>query len=173
MPGRIGPARGIGAHNGSVIEPSSPEQTDAQRAVRSLARTARLIERMMPARLSMADFRMLSAIGDGEARASRLARRLALGKPTVSATVDSLVKRGLVTRTAHGSDQRAFDLALTLEGVAALAEADATLCGAIERIADATDDSDATLRMLADLGPALDTLLAARDARIESRAGRA
>jgi DNA-binding MarR family transcriptional regulator len=141
--------------------------------VRSLARTARLIERMMPGRLSMADFRMLSAIGDGEARASRLARRLALGKPTVSATVDSLVKRGLVTRSTHGADQRAIDLALTLEGVAVLAEADAALCQTIERVADATDDPDTTLRMLADLGPALDTLLAARDARVASRAARA
>jgi DNA-binding MarR family transcriptional regulator len=156
-----------------VIEPSSPEQSDAQQAVRSLARTARLIERMMPARLSMADFRMLSAIGDGEARASRLARRLALGKPTVSASVDSLVKRGLVTRTTHGADQRAIDLALTLEGVEVLAEADATLCHAIERVADATHDPDATLRTLAQLGPALDTLLAARDARVESRTARA
>jgi len=146
-----------------VNELSSPQQ-----AVRALARTARLFERVMPGRLSMADFRMLSAISDGEARASRLARRLALGKPTVSATVDSLVKRGLVTRTAHGSDQRAIDLALTLEGVAVLAEADAALGHAVERIAAETPDPDATLGALAAIGPALDLLLAARDARLES-----
>lgn len=129
------------------------------------------MERMLPARLSMADFRMLSAIGDGEARASRLAHRLALGKPTVSATVDSLVKRGLVTRTAHGSDQRAIDLGLTAEGVAALADADAALCRTVERITDATDDPATALRLLADLGPALDVLLAARTARTGSAAG--
>ncbi|KHK97241.1 hypothetical protein LK09_13280 [Microbacterium mangrovi] len=147
--------------------------TEAQRAVRAMARTARLMERTLPARLSMADFRMLSAIGDGEARASRLARRLALGKPAVSATVESLVKRGLVTRTAHGSDQRAVDLALTAEGVATLADADAALCRTVERIADATAGPDATVRVLADLGPALDTLLAAREACTPSPAGRA
>ena len=150
-----------------MIEPSSPEQTDAQRAVRSLARMARMFERIMPGRLTMADFRMLSAIGDGEARASRLARRLALGKPTVSATVDSLVRRGLVTRTAHGSDQRAVDLALTVDGLAALADADAALGRALERIAGATTDPAVTLRTLAEIGPALDALLAARDARLE------
>lgn len=141
------------------------ELSDEQQAVRSVARMARLLERTMPGRLSLADFRMLSAIGDGEARASRLARRLALGKPAVSASVDSLVRRGLITRTAHGTDQRAIDLALTVEGVAILAEADATLGHVIERIADATPDADATLRALASIGPALDTLLAARDAQ--------
>jgi len=149
-----------------VNEPSAPDQTDTHQAIRSLARLARMLERIMPERLSMADFRMLSAIGDGEARASRLAHRLALGKPTVSATVDSLVKRGLVARTAHGADQRAIDLALTVDGVAVLAEADAVLGRALERIAVETPQPDATLRALAGLGPALDVLLAARDARL-------
>ncbi|HKT57726.1 MAG TPA: MarR family winged helix-turn-helix transcriptional regulator [Microbacterium sp.] len=149
-----------------MTEPSPPPQTDTQHAIRSLARLARMLERMMPARLTMADFRMLSAIGDGEARASRLAHRLAVGKPTVSATVDSLVKRGLVTRTAHGADQRAIDLALTIDGVTVLADADAALGNALDRIAAETPDADATLRALAQLGPALDTLLAARDARL-------
>src|SRR5262249_17877418 len=56
-------------------------------AVQALARLSRLLERAA-APLSLADYRALAAILAGEERASRLAERLAVGKPSISATVD-------------------------------------------------------------------------------------
>src|ERR1700712_4797094 len=86
-------------------------------AVRALARLSRVIERSSDS-LSLADYRVLSAIIAGEARASRLAERLAVGKPTVSASVDSLCRRGLLRRAQVEGDQRATELSLTDEGQA-------------------------------------------------------
>ena len=142
--------------NSSVIE--LPE--DARAATHALARFARVMERTLPGtptpELTMADFRMLSAVAGGEARAARLAERLAIGKPTVSSTVDSLVRRGLVVRTAHDADQRAVDLALTPEGERARRDGEQALSKLIVEIADRTPDPAATLAALAGFGAALE-----------------
>jgi len=142
--------------NGSVTE--LPE--DARAAAHTLTRVARVLEHTLPratgTELSMADFRMLSAVADGEGRASRLAERLALGKPTVSSTVDALVRRGLLVRTAHDADQRAVDLALTADGERAQHEAEDALAALIVEIAGRTPDPTATLAALAGFGDALE-----------------
>ncbi len=75
----------------------------------TLARLARLLERAcgeLEPPLTLAQYRLLAMIGDGADRASHLAGQLALAKPTVSATVDTLVERGLVDRGSHGDDRR-------------------------------------------------------------------
>src|SRR6059058_1194066 len=74
-----------------VPSPATPE------AVRVLARLSRLMERAS-GDLSLAHYRVLSAVADGDQRATRLAERLALGKPTISASVDALCRRGLLAR---------------------------------------------------------------------------
>jgi len=142
--------------NGSVTE--LPE--DARAAAHALTRVARVLEHTLPrattTELSMADFRMLSAVADGEGRASRLAERLAIGKPTVSSTVDALVRRGLLVRTTHDVDQRAVDLALTGDGERAQREAEDALAALIVEIAARTPDPAATLAALAGFGDALE-----------------
>ena len=75
-------------------------------AVRAVARLARVLERAS-GDLSMAHYRVLAAVADGDERASRVAARLALGKPTISASVDALCRRGLLTREDVVHDQRA------------------------------------------------------------------
>src|SRR6201986_4713191 len=90
-------------------------------AVRALARLARALERSS-GDLNLAHYRVLAAIADGDERASRVADRLALGKPTVSAAVESLTKRGLLSRVGAAADRRAATLTLTAAGEAALAE---------------------------------------------------
>jgi DNA-binding MarR family transcriptional regulator len=145
--------------NGSVTEPSN----ETRAAVLALTRVARLLERTLAAEetgLNISEFRMLSAVAGGEARASRLAHRLAVGKPTVSSTVDALVRRGLLTRTAHDADQRAVDLALTAEGEAHLAAAEAALAARVASIAERTPDPASTLAALAAFGDALEERMA-------------
>src|ERR1700753_1126039 len=93
-------------------------------AVRALARMARVLERSTGA-LTLAHYRVLSAVADGDERASLVAARLALGKPTVSAAVESLTKRGLLAREDAAEDRRAATLTLTPAGEAALAEVEA------------------------------------------------
>ena len=64
----------------------------------------------------MANYRVLAAIASGDQRASRIATKLALGKPTISASVESLCKRGLLARSGVEGDQRGATLQLTSEG---------------------------------------------------------
>lgn len=84
-------------------------------AVRALARLARALERSS-GDLNLAHYRVLAAVADGDERASRVAERLALGKPTVSAAVESLCKRGLLAREVADDDRRAATLSPTPAG---------------------------------------------------------
>ncbi|HEY0259263.1 MAG TPA: MarR family transcriptional regulator [Lacisediminihabitans sp.] len=137
------------------------ESSPAIEAVRGIVRVSRLIERAS-AELSLADYRVLSAIDSGEGRASRLASRLALGKPTVSATVDSLHRRGLLDRSVVAGDQRASALSLTAEGRAIFERAETEMAGRIEDLCGRTPDGRRVMESLAWLGTAMDELMTER-----------
>ena len=62
-----------------MIEPVAPPDPAAVDAVRALSRLSRIVERASDS-LSPADYRVLSTLASGEARASRLAHRLLLGQ---------------------------------------------------------------------------------------------
>lgn len=147
--------------------------TEAHAAVLALARASRILERSLH-ELSLADFRVLSAIAEGEARASRLAHRLALGKPAISSTVDSLVRRGLLSKRAHGGDQRAIELVLTPTGEETRSAAETTLIAVVTDLVDDTERPAATLAAIASLEPAIErrqaTVAAARHAAASRRA---
>ena len=98
----------------------------ALEAVRALARASRVLERAS-GELSLAHYRVLSAIASGDERASRVAARLAVGKPTISAAVESLCQRGLLVRSEVTGDQRAAALRLTAEGEALLDRVEAEM----------------------------------------------
>jgi DNA-binding MarR family transcriptional regulator len=124
-------------------------------AIRALARMARQLERSSGG-LNLAHYRVLAAVADGDERASRVADRLALGKPTVSAAVESLTKRGLLAREDAAEDRRAATLSLTPAGEAALAEVEGEMVARLNEFFDRTPDPDAVLAALAQLGVALD-----------------
>jgi DNA-binding MarR family transcriptional regulator len=136
-------------------------------AIRALARMARQLERSS-GDLNLAHYRVLAAVADGDERASRVADRLALGKPTVSAAVESLTKRGLLAREDAADDRRAATLTLTPAGKAALAGVEKEMLGRLDDLCARTPDPDAVLDALARLGEALDEVaderLAARKA---------
>src|ERR1700733_8535274 len=110
-------------------------------AIRSLARVARLLERSS-GDLNLAHYRVLSAIAEGSERASRVADRLTLGKPTVSAAVESLTKRGLLAREVADDDRRAVTLTLTPAGEAALAEVEEVMVARIDELLGRSEGAD-------------------------------
>jgi DNA-binding MarR family transcriptional regulator len=52
----------------------------------------------------------------GPLTSTELARRERVSTPTMTRTVDALVRDGLVTRTISGTDRRAWDLEATAQG---------------------------------------------------------
>jgi len=138
-------------------------ETEVQ-AIRALARVARLLERSS-GDLNLAHYRVLSAIAEGSERASRVADRLTLGKPTVSAAVESLTKRGLLRREDAAEDRRATTLTLTPAGEEALAAVDREMLGYLDELLGRTADPAAVLKSLGQLGKALDEVAAERSAR--------
>lgn len=126
-------------------------------AVRALARLARLVERST-GDLSLAHYRVLSAVADGNDRASRMAARLVLGKPTISAAVDALCQRGLLSRESVDGDQRATALRITPAGTSALAAVEESIVGRFGPVLERTPDAAQVVASLAWLGTALDEL---------------
>jgi DNA-binding MarR family transcriptional regulator len=112
--------------------------------------------------LSFADYRVMSSIEGGEGRASRLADRLALGKPTVSATVESLSKRGLVVRSKVDGDNRAVALTLSDEGRDLFERMQARMSRQLELLAERTGDADRLIEALAMLDEAVDVAMRER-----------
>jgi DNA-binding MarR family transcriptional regulator len=92
-------------------------------AVLTVLRMSRVMERI-DAGVSPQQYRMLKLIGEGGERSARLAERLAVAKPTLTSTADSLVAAGLVCREAEPGDRRVVRLRLTESGQAAVARAD-------------------------------------------------
>jgi DNA-binding MarR family transcriptional regulator len=97
--------------------------TDAARAV---VRAARQLEHVCT-ELTLPQYRLLVMVARGDQRASKLAGRLAVSKPTVTAAVEGLVERGFLARSEVTGDRRAVQLSLTDEGRRALAHTDAAL----------------------------------------------
>jgi DNA-binding MarR family transcriptional regulator len=124
-------------------------------AVRALARASSVLERSSD-ELSLGHYRVLSAIASGQERASHVAARLALGRPAVSAAVESLCERGLVARFEVDGDHRAVTLRLTGEGEQLLARVEGEMRGRLRDLAVRTPDGDRLLESLVWLGQAID-----------------
>lgn len=124
-------------------------------ATSAVARLARVLDRACE-ELSLPHYRVLSAVADGEARASRVATRLSLGKPAVSAAVEALVTRGLLLRGGDDADQRATSLVVTPAGHEVLERSQAAMNEALGRILAHTAYAATALETLAGLGQALD-----------------
>jgi DNA-binding MarR family transcriptional regulator len=143
--------------------PKAPAETHDDRraveAVRALSRVARVLERSCDG-LSLAHYRVLSAVGSGDERASRLATRLAVGKPAISAAVESLCARGMLVRTAVEGDQRAISLRLTPEGARLLAVAEAEMTARLRSLVARTGSPDRVLDACIEVGAAVDAHLA-------------
>lgn len=147
------------------------ESSELIDAVRALSRVARIVEHETD-ELSVADYRVLSTIASGEGRATRLASRLALGKPTISASVDSLVKRGLLVRASVPGDNRATALSLSEEAADLLGHVEARMARQLELFCERTPDAQQVITSLSWLGEVIETVVTDRLERMD-RADRA
>ena len=132
--------------------------------VRTLIRLARMLERGSD--LSLPQLRVLSLVDEGGERASHLADKLAVAKPTITAVVDGLVERGFVKRTVDSDDRRATKITLTAAGRKALYNAEHAMHARLYEVVARADDPAAVEKALEDLGIALDR---ARSDRLAGR----
>jgi DNA-binding MarR family transcriptional regulator len=139
---------------------SEPSTADLTEAVRALSRLSRIVERASD-ELSSADYRVMSAIAGGEARASRMASRLLLGKPAISSTVESLSKRGLIIKSTVEGDNRATQLALSEEGAEVFARMEARMVRQLELLAERTPSASQVVESIGWLGVVIEESMAA------------
>jgi DNA-binding MarR family transcriptional regulator len=138
----------------------------ASRLVLTVLRLFRAMERV-DAGLTPQQYRILKMAGAGGERSARLAERLAVAKPTLTATADGLVAAGYARRDAEPGDRRVVRLCLTPGGHDALQRADATYCGWLDRLLGATSEADRilVLHSLNVLDAAMDDMRRARQDR--------
>src|SRR5947199_8007139 len=115
--------------------------------VRTIARLSRILERACTD-LSLPQYRLLAMVADADERASALAGRLTLSKPTITAAVDGLVERGLVTRGDVAGDRRAVRITITAAGRRALQAAERSMQERLDGILTHCADRAAVERAL-------------------------
>ncbi len=112
--------------------------------------------------LSLPQYRVLALVDEGGERASHLAERLAVAKPTVTAVVDGLVERRYLKRSADSDDRRATRITLTSAGRLALYDAEAAMGERLQDVLAHADDADAIESALEQLAVALERTRAER-----------
>jgi DNA-binding MarR family transcriptional regulator len=105
--------------------------------------------------LTPAQYRIMKLAGAGGERSTRLAQRLAVAKPTLTALADGLVAAGYASRTAEPGDRRVVRLTLTEAGQAALGRADAAYAAWLTGLLTATGEPATVLTALGQLDSAL------------------
>jgi DNA-binding MarR family transcriptional regulator len=105
--------------------------------------------------LTPAQYRIMKLAGAGGERSTRLAERLAVAKPTLTALADGLVAAGYASRTAEAGDRRVVRLTLTEAGQAALDRADAAYAAWLTDLLTATGEPATVLAALGLLDSAL------------------
>jgi DNA-binding MarR family transcriptional regulator len=134
-----------------------PADQRAARAVMIVLRLFRALERVSTD-LTPQQYRIMKLAGAGGERSARLAERLAVAKPTLTAIADGLVAAGYARRGAEAGDRRVVRLCLTAAGHEALDRADAAYGGWLEQILTETGEPDLVLHALDLLNQAMDNL---------------
>jgi DNA-binding MarR family transcriptional regulator len=153
----------------------SPEGAAGQAADRvtdallTILRVSRVMERV-DAGVSPQQYRMLKLIGAGGERSAHLAEKLAVARPTLTSTADSLVAAGLAARQAEPGDRRVVRLYLTEAGRAAIERADAAYTAWFGDVLDYTGSRE---RILADLALLDQGMTERRRARVSADAAAA
>lgn len=126
-------------------------------ASRHLGRTAAWLAKQVEVGLgevdlSMSQYRVLCLLDAGPSVASALADRLAVRRPSVTAIMEGLVNRGLVTRKPVEDDRRCVSHTLTDQGYRLLAEADGAVEARLGALAGKLGDGGAGDELLGGLG---------------------
>jgi DNA-binding MarR family transcriptional regulator len=127
-------------------------------ALRVLARLGRLLE-AVESGLTLPQYRVLAMISHGGVRSARLAERLAVRRPTLTAIADGLVAAGYVARESEPGDRRVVRLQVTDAGREALRRADGAYVARLGPILAETGVSDRIVGDLLAIGEVLDERL--------------
>jgi DNA-binding MarR family transcriptional regulator len=136
---------------------------DLTRAVFTLVRGSRVIEHTLTD-LTLPQVRVLRIISTSPERASAIAEKAAVSRPSLTGVIDGLEKRGLLRRTDVSGDRRGVSLVVTDAGRDALRAAERPMVERIDEVLGtlpATERAD-VLRGLTALAGALDTWSAQR-----------
>lgn len=96
--------------------------------IRLLARLARVAEQSCQSTgISLPQYRLLVSVSGGPQRASELAARVGVSRPTLTSLVDGLEQAGLLKRVPVPTDRRGIQLVPTEEGLGAVERADSAL----------------------------------------------
>jgi len=136
-------------------------QDRAARFVMIVLRLFRALERV-DTDLTPQQYRILKLAGAGGERSAKLAERLAVAKPTLTATADGLVAAGYARRDAEPGDRRVVRLCLTESGHDAVDRADAAYRQWLDQLLAETGEPDWVLHALDVLNQAMDEVRRAR-----------
>lgn len=136
-----------------VVITTAVQEDPAVTAVLTVLRISRVLERI-DAGVSPQQYRMLKMIGSGE-RSARLAEKLAVARPTLTSTADSLVAAGLASRETEPGDRRVVRLCLTPAGEAAVKRADVAYAAWFSEVLEHASQPDEILAALQSLGDAI------------------
>jgi DNA-binding MarR family transcriptional regulator len=137
------------------------DEQPAAQAVMILLRLFRSVERV-DTDLTPQQYRILKLAGAGGERSAKLAERLAVAKPTLTATADGLVAAGYARRDAEPGDRRVVRLCLTAAGHDALDRADAAYTRWLDQLLAHAPQPDQVLHALDVLSQAMDEVRRAR-----------
>jgi len=137
------------------------EEPRASQTVMILLRLFRALERVDTG-LTPQQYRILKLAGAGGERSAKLAERLAVAKPTLTATADGLVAAGYARRDAEPGDRRVVRLCLTTAGHDAVDRADAAYARWLDQLLAVTGHEDEVLHALDVLNQAMDEVRRAR-----------
>lgn len=93
--------------------------------------------------MSLAQYRVLAFLAEGQWAASVLADRLAVSRPSVTALVDGLVERGWVERHENPTDRRRVMHHLTASGRDRLDAATSSLQASLDELLGYLEDAEA------------------------------
>lgn len=123
----------------------------------TVARLHRALEHTPDTELTLPQYRVLGLLSLGDERASALAHRLAVSRPTVTAIADSLVERGLIGREVDADDRRAVTLSITPAGRRAVEATGAALRATLDDIVGRCADPEAVRTAIGQLTLAVDS----------------
>ena len=137
------------------------ERQELVTAARAVAFTARRLERALHD-MTLPQFRVLAIVASSSERASRIADRAAVSRPSLTGLLDGLESRGWVRRVDVSGDRRGVRLEVTPTGTTALAEAELAMAGALSDLLGATTSGERS-RTVKGLTSLSEVLRAARE----------
>jgi DNA-binding MarR family transcriptional regulator len=114
-------------------ERKSSERGEVRDAIYALSRSARMFENRL-VDMTLPQLRVLRLVADAPGRASALAERAAVSRPSLTGVIDGLEGRGWLRRAEVDGDRRGVHLEVTDAGRDALAAAEAALGAHLEAV---------------------------------------